>query len=145
MASTQYILIAACAVVLMIMVQEGEGVVCFECNSHNDTRCALKPPPEELAVECGNKHDKYSQQYTFCRKILQIIEFSVNNLPPETRTIRSCAFEKRGFENKCYQRSGFGGRQEVCGCLTDRCNGAEKFKATFGVLLAAIVVFAARV
>lgn len=66
-------------------------------------------------------------------------------VPPDTRTIRSCAFEEGKYKNTCYQRSGFGGRQEVCACSTDLCNGAATFKATFGVLLAAIVVFAARV
>jgi hypothetical protein len=65
-------------------------------------------------------------------------------VPPDTRTIRSCAFEEGNYKNKCYQRSGFGGRQEVCACDTDLCNGASTIKATFGVLLAAVVVFVAR-
>jgi hypothetical protein len=143
MASTQYIL-AACAVVLMMMVHGGEAVKCFECNSHNDTRCADKEPPKDLLVECRGKKQG-SIESTFCRKIKQIIEFSVNNLPPETRYIRSCGYEEGKYRNACYQRSGFGGRQEVCACDEDECNGAATIKATFGVLLAAIVVFAARV
>lgn len=65
-------------------------------------------------------------------------------VPPDTRTIRSCAFEEGNYKNKCYQRSGFGGRQEVCACDGELCNGAATIKATLGVLLAAIVVFVAR-
>lgn len=34
-------------------------------------------PPESLSVECGDH--KHGVSYTFCRKITQVIEFSVNN------------------------------------------------------------------
>jgi len=142
MATIQCLLIAS-AVVLMMMVHQGEAIHCYECNSHNDSRCAEKIPPRELELDCSKKRE--GSKYTFCRKIIQIIEFSVNNLPPDTRTIRSCGFEEGNYKNKCYQRSGFGGRQEVCACDDkDFCNGAATIKATFGVLLAAIVVFIAR-
>jgi hypothetical protein len=71
--------------------------------------------------------------------------FKMISVPPDTRTIRSCGFVEGNYSNKCYQRSGFGGRQEVCACDDkDLCNGAATIKATFGVLLAAIVVFVAR-
>ncbi|KOC65615.1 hypothetical protein WH47_01650 [Habropoda laboriosa] len=59
-----------------------------------------------------------------CRKITQVIEFSVNGLPPDTRVIRGCGWYESNYKGKCYQRSGFGGRQEVCSCLTDYCNTA---------------------
>jgi len=142
MASIQYMLIALVMVLLAVLPREGDAVRCYECNSHNDSRCSDKIPPEALAVDCANKGG--GVKYTFCRKIIQIIEFSVNNLPPDTRTIRSCAFEEGNYKNKCYQRSGFGGRQEVCACDGELCNGATTIKATLGVLLAAIVVFVAR-
>ncbi|CRL01109.1 CLUMA_CG014265, isoform A [Clunio marinus] len=143
MASFHYmIMIVACATVFAMMFHQGEAIKCFVCNSHNDTRCAEKPPPEDLNVDCSTT--KGGSKYTFCRKIIQIIEFSVNNLPPDTRTIRGCGWEEGNYKNKCYQRSGFGGRQEVCACDKDGCNGAATVKATFGVLLAAVVVFFAR-
>jgi len=135
-------MLIASAVVLMMMAQGGSAIKCFECNSHNDSRCAEKSPPAELSMDCNSKRE--GAKYTFCRKIIQIIEFSVNNLPPDTRTIRSCGFEVGNYPNKCYQRSGFGGRQEVCACDIDDCNGAATIKATLGVLLAAIVVYFAR-
>jgi hypothetical protein len=68
-------------------------------------------------------------------------------VPADTRIIRSCGFvDNNGtYSNRCYQRSGFGGRQEVCACTEDHCNGATTMKATFGVLLAAVVVFISRI
>lgn len=76
----------------------GEAVKCFECNSHNDTRCAEKDPPKDLLVDCKGKKQG-SIESTFCRKIKQIIEFSVNNcksdrdLSPTLWLITSCAFQ----------------------------------------------------
>jgi hypothetical protein len=55
----------------------GEAIRCFECNSHNDTRCAQDIPPKELSIECGDRRG--GATYKFCRKITQVIEFSVNS------------------------------------------------------------------
>ena len=52
------------------------AVRCYECNSHNDSRCAEKQPPEELKTDCSTKSG--GAKYTMCRKIVQVIEFSVN-------------------------------------------------------------------
>lgn len=146
-----------------LLVSLGESIECYECNSHNDSRCAEKIPPDSLKVNCTEKRD--GSKFILCRKTIQIIEFSVNNckpahfsiisgcnlikciiilVPPDTRTIRSCGFEEGQYRNKCYQRSGFGGRQEVCACDTAYCNEGAATKATFGVLLAALVVLIAR-
>ncbi|CAO1359773.1 unnamed protein product [Diamesa tonsa] len=144
MVSIQSTLLIASAIALVLFVTGGEAIRCYECNSHNDTRCADAKPPPELEIDCGTH--KKGTEYTFCRKIIQIIEFSVNNLPPDTRIIRSCGSVVGNYVNKCYQRSGFGGRQEVCACQTsDLCNGAATIKATFGLLLTAFLVFIARV
>ena len=69
-----------CKVVILLLFLKliSVNVVrCYECNSYNDLRCAEKEPPKELEKDCeeisaGNK-------YTFCRKITQVIEFSVNS------------------------------------------------------------------
>ncbi|CAK9801621.1 hypothetical protein ANTQUA_LOCUS2927 [Anthophora quadrimaculata] len=95
---------------------------CYLCNSHNDSRCADEHPPDALKKDCSDLKD--GAKYTMCRKITQVIEFSVNGLPPDTRVIRGCGWDESNYKGKCYQRSGFGGRQEVCSCLTDYCNAA---------------------
>lgn len=66
-------------------------------------------------------------------------------VPPDTRTIRSCGFEAGNYANRCYQRSGFGGRQEVCACEGELCNSAVKLRATFGVVLSILVAIIARI
>ncbi|CAG9798656.1 unnamed protein product [Chironomus riparius] len=142
MASIQYLILAS-AIVMLMLAHEGHAIRCFDCNSHTDVGCSDKAPPKDFEKDCSEH--KNGPKYTFCRKITQIIEFSVNNLPPDTRTIRSCGYEVGNYPNKCYQRSGFGGRQEVCACDGDLCNGAVKIKATLGVLLAVLVAFIARV
>ncbi|XP_053978157.1 uncharacterized protein LOC128895574 [Hylaeus anthracinus] len=98
------------------------GMQCYICNSHNDSRCADKDPPDALKRDCSDLKD--GAKYTMCRKITQVIEFSVNGLPPDSRVIRGCGWDESNYKGRCYQRSGFGGRQEVCSCLTDYCNGA---------------------
>lgn len=98
------------------------GLQCYLCNSHNDSRCADEHPPDALKKDCSDLKD--GAKYTMCRKITQVIEFSVNGLPPDTRVIRGCGWDESNYKGKCYQRSGFGGRQEVCSCLTDYCNAA---------------------
>ncbi|KAK7868941.1 hypothetical protein R5R35_002577 [Gryllus longicercus] len=100
----------------------GEALSCYECNSHADPLCAESTPPETLKKDCSEKAE--GRQYTLCRKIVQHIEFEVNGNKPEQRVIRSCGWENSTYLNRCYQRSGFGGRQEVCSCTTDNCNGA---------------------
>ncbi|KMQ91358.1 hypothetical protein RF55_8793 [Lasius niger] len=80
------------------------------CNSRNNSQCADLVPPETMKIDCSELRD--GAKYTMCRKITQIIEFSVNGLPPDTRVIRGCGWDESNYKGKCYQRSGFGGRQE---------------------------------
>ncbi|XP_076662103.1 uncharacterized protein LOC143365637 [Halictus rubicundus] len=99
-----------------------DAMQCYLCNSHNDSRCSDEHPPDALKRDCSDLKD--GAKYTMCRKITQVIEFSVNGLPADTRVIRGCGWVETSYKGKCYQRSGFGGRQEVCSCLTDYCNAA---------------------
>lgn len=144
----------------------GSAIRCYECNSYNDTKCADDVPPTNLSVECGD-HQK-GVKYTFCRKIKQIIEFSVNQckslgvygrtftkfffhqiwffalsictVPADTRIIRGCGWDDTSYKNKCYQRSGFGGRQEVCACDQDNCNGSTSLKSSLAALAMSVLM-----
>ncbi|XP_015591732.1 uncharacterized protein LOC107266095 [Cephus cinctus] len=95
---------------------------CYECNSHNNSQCAENILPDALKKDCVEHVE--GAKYTMCRKIVQVIEFSVNGLPANTRVIRSCGWDETAYKGRCYQRGGFGGRQEVCSCTTDYCNAA---------------------
>lgn len=126
-------------VLLSLFASQGEAIRCFECNSHNDTRCSQDIPPKELSIECGDRRG--GATYKFCRKITQVIEFSVNSLPPDSRVIRGCGWDDSNYKGKCYQRSGFGGRQEVCACYEDECNGTGTMSLTVGSIVIAFAAF----
>ncbi|XP_053694588.1 uncharacterized protein LOC128742288 [Sabethes cyaneus] len=141
MAVLQSIILAS-VLLLMFVVQRGDAIKCYVCNSAEDSQCSYDIPPSEMQTDCDTYKD--GNKYTFCRKIIQSIEFSVNNLPPDTRVIRGCGWDESTYKGKCYQRSGFGGRQEVCACYEDNCNSATSLQATVGLLLAATIVFLVR-
>lgn len=63
-------------------------------------------------------------------------------VPPEIRTIRTCGYDESNYKGRCYQRGGFGGRQEVCSCLTDRCNSATTIldKAPHFILMLVCII-----
>ena len=63
----------------------GSAIKCFECNSNNDTYCNQDIPPDNLLVDCGSH--SHGVQYKFCRKITQVIEFSVNNCKYKNKII----------------------------------------------------------
>ncbi|KAH8240800.1 hypothetical protein KR026_005615 [Drosophila bipectinata] len=126
----QYIYVIS-ALILAIAVQQGSAIKCFVCNSHKDANCALDIPPESLQKDCDEQHSSRGKGIpTYCRKITQIIEFSVNSLPPDSRVIRTCGYQNQTSTNYCYQRAGFGGRQVVCSCDTDNCNGTGAMSAS---------------
>lgn len=114
MGHLQYLI--ACGFVLILYIQQGTSISCFMCNSHEDSNCMNDFPPDKYKVDCPGSN------YILCRKIKQVIDFDVNGLKAETRVIRSCGYYNKSHTNQCYQRSGFGGRQEVCACQTDYCN-----------------------
>uniref|UniRef100_U5ES22 Putative secreted protein n=1 Tax=Corethrella appendiculata TaxID=1370023 RepID=U5ES22_9DIPT len=143
MASTMKSIIIASVFLVIFIVDKGSAIKCFECNSHNDTKCADDIPPDSLSVECGDH--KHGVTYTFCRKITQVIEFSVNSLPPDSRVIRGCGWDDSNYKGKCYQRSGFGGRQEVCACYEDNCNSASTASIALGLILSTLLAIMLRV
>ena len=58
----------------------GAAIKCFVCNSHKDANCALDMPPDNLLKDCQEDYSSRGRGIsTYCRKITQIIEFSVNN------------------------------------------------------------------
>uniref|UniRef100_D3TP45 Hypothetical conserved secreted protein n=1 Tax=Glossina morsitans morsitans TaxID=37546 RepID=D3TP45_GLOMM len=129
-------LIIASVLVLMLTVEQGTAIKCYVCNSHKDANCALDIPPDNLLKDCQEDYPTRGKGIpTYCRKITQIIEFSVNNLPPDSRVIRTCGFQNQTSTNYCYQRAGFGGRQVVCSCDTDNCNAVAGLQSTTMVVV----------
>ncbi|XP_060853696.1 uncharacterized protein LOC132931745 [Rhopalosiphum padi] len=121
---------------------EKNEIRCYVCNSHNDTACAQEKLPDHFKTECSKLNigvpEDSRKNYTLCRKIIQTIEPEVNGLPSDkNRIIRTCGWDVSNYNNKCYHRSGFGGKQDVCTCLTDYCNSAQKTYIAFATVVAA--------
>ncbi|XP_055387256.1 uncharacterized protein LOC129615877 [Condylostylus longicornis] len=132
------------ALLLLITIQSGSAIKCFVCNSHTDPKCENEKAeiPESYLKDCRDEYaSRFKGPSTYCRKITQVIEFSVNSLPPDSRTIRSCGFVNTTRVNTCYNRAGFGGRQVVCACDTDECNSANNYKISLYTLFASLLAF----
>lgn len=60
----------------------GSAIKCYQCNSHYDIGCDLNVPTSNYSVDCSTKQERDDKnrpiEYTFCRKIYQVIEFAVN-------------------------------------------------------------------
>lgn len=70
------------SLVLFTHTPLGSAIKCFECNSHYNQGCEVDDVPSNFSVDCSLKQDRDDRnkpiQYTLCRKVLQVIEFSVN-------------------------------------------------------------------
>ncbi|XP_065351332.1 uncharacterized protein LOC135946838 [Cloeon dipterum] len=136
--SAKFFCLAALALVLC--AQTGYAIQCFVCNSNTDKACMEDVPPESLQQDCKNAPD--GATYSMCRKIVQHIDFEVNGLPADHRVIRSCGYDTSNYVDKCYQRAGFGGRQEVCSCTVDFCNSAPGISSMSVMLTVAVAALA---
>jgi hypothetical protein len=56
--------------------------------------------------------------------------------------IRSCGYDTSNYVGKCYQRAGFGGRQEVCSCESDLCNSAPGISSMSVLMTVAVAALA---
>ncbi|KAM0726835.1 hypothetical protein ACS0PU_006996 [Formica fusca] len=118
----RFIVITLYSILLFLCYSGVDAIQCYQCNSKNNSQCSELIPPDAMKIDCSDLRD--GAKYTMCRKITQVIEFSVNGLTANTRVIRGCGWDESNYKGMCYQRSGFGGRQEVCSCLNDYCNAA---------------------
>ncbi|XP_050532564.1 uncharacterized protein LOC126900698 [Daktulosphaira vitifoliae] len=125
-------------ITIMFNVHNVESIKCYVCNTHNDTNCAKEILPDSFKVDCYSLPIEENQlkNYTMCRKSIQSIEHRVNGLKADkNRIIRTCAWDDSMYKNKCYHRSGFGGKSDVCSCSVDYCNLAEKKSVTVYVMV----------
>ncbi|KAF7265826.1 uncharacterized protein LOC143206932 isoform X1 [Rhynchophorus ferrugineus] len=139
MNNVQYLLGLLCLCV--VYIEKSSAITCYECNSAQDKRCigdANNQLSDDLRKPCPEK--KGDKPYTLCRKIKQVIDFEVNGLQPDSRVIRTCGYEDSQYQNRCYQRSGFGGRQEVCACQEDNCNSGSFIFASTSLIVSLLVL-----
>ncbi|XP_066247751.1 UPAR/Ly6 domain-containing protein crok-like [Euwallacea similis] len=139
MSSTQYFFGILC--IAVVCISSSFAIKCYECNSATDKRClgdATNLLSDDLKKPCPERKD--GKPYTLCRKIKQVIDFEVNGLLPDSRVIRTCGWDDSQYKNRCYQRSGFGGRQEVCACEIDGCNASYLTTASASLIVTLLVL-----
>ncbi|ODM98488.1 hypothetical protein Ocin01_08190 [Orchesella cincta] len=130
---------------LLCFVSYASAIRCYHCHSELNEDCGdpFDSPGNDSAIliDCDTLGD---QNYTFCRKTVQIIE-----LRPEkqsTRIIRSCSYldDSRLLPDegedpadlRCYRRTGMWGVEVFyCGCHADGCNAASTVGVSSIVML----------
>lgn len=87
-------------------------------------------------------------QISTSNSILSFIFFQlfVHIVKGEERVIRSCGWIDSKYTNNCYHKSGYGGRQDVCSCTSDYCNGSTTITsstvtATICILMVSLITY----
>ncbi|XP_063829726.1 uncharacterized protein LOC135079028 [Ostrinia nubilalis] len=128
---------------LCAIIKYGSSIMCYECNSATNSYCTDAVLPDSLKRNCS-EHDR-GVTHTLCRKIVQHVEFGINGQLPASRVIRSCGWDETKYKGACYHRSGYGGRQEVCSCTKDFCNGSQENSATLALLITTTLPLLAKI
>jgi len=126
-------------IVLAATIYTVSSISCYVCNSREDPECDTNPADTARNYLKDCKELKDGAKFDRCRKINQWVDFEVDGLKPHKRVIRSCGWNQTN-ERYCYYRAGFGGRQEVCTCNVDQCNGASYTGLTTFTLLSTVCI-----
>ncbi|OXA46659.1 hypothetical protein Fcan01_18831 [Folsomia candida] len=136
----------------------GFALQCFICNNFdNPTGCGHgdEGKDQQFLKDCDDPqqnpdYDEASRdriplgaKYEFCRKIVTSIEFDVNTNKATERITRKCGYlpsQGGKYDEECYYRGGFGGRQRTCTCKGNACNGAFNLGASGALLAGAVAV-----
>ncbi|XP_026488025.2 uncharacterized protein LOC113394808 [Vanessa tameamea] len=120
------------------LIHYGSTILCYECNSASNSMCSDAVLPDSMKRNCSD-HDR-GVSHTLCRKMIQHVDYGINGHLPESRVIRGCGWDDTRYKGVCYHRSGYGGRQEVCSCFTDLCNGASDFSSHPHIVVSFILI-----
>jgi len=132
-------------IIISCCILGSSALKCYICNSvDNSTGCGHgKEVSRDFLQECGEPPVQ-GQKYDMCRKIVTMIEFNVNNNTANERITRKCGYMTSKYDEECYYRGGFGGRQRVCSCKKDECNSASGLSIGFATILSTTFVWLAK-
>jgi len=128
------VLVALCAVAMVAFFPQSVfPLKCVICDNHKDSDCGHggDVKSDKYAKDCSEVAATDGVQgstFEICRKIITWIDFDVNNNTATERIVRKCGHIQSKYDNECYYRGGFGGRQRVCSCTTDNCNSGFTFQ-----------------
>ncbi|CAO1320530.1 unnamed protein product [Diamesa serratosioi] len=129
------------SLLVLLFVQQGYSIQCYSCNSHKDANCSDVTQLEQFIVDCSTVASPIlNKTSTFCRKMLQTIDFKQNGLETGPRVLRSCGFIAAEPKNQCIRRVNSGIVTKTCDCDDkDNCNSANSIKST-GLVLTAVLL-----
>jgi len=147
-------LIVLGAILAICVIPSVLSLKCYICNNkdHGNDECGHgKDVNKKYIKECSDQDNEGGQhhvEYKTCRKIVTWIDFDVNNNTATERIVRKCGYIESKYDQTCYYRGGFGGRQQVCSCQEDDCNSGFTFRANH-ILMGAgalmVLVFGAKI
>jgi len=116
------LVLPAALLLVLCLVESGEGLQCHQCNSYEQALCADPffhddgevKSNNEFLMDCPPDTDDRTH---FCRKIYQ-------NVRGDERVIRSCGWVKDEKDRECYYTVLEEYNTEVCACDTKGCNSA---------------------
>jgi len=124
-------------------------IKCYICdNVTNKGECEHGDIDKKFLKDCNDEAQTSNQtagvdgaDWKLCRKIITWIDFNVGENKATERVMRRCghvSVEK--YDQECYYRGGFGGRQRVCTCMDDACNAAPTVTLSSALLLTTTAV-----
>jgi len=153
MKTSQVLLLTA--VVAVCLLPAVFSLKCYICNSieHGMDGCGDGKDVDSKHIKDCDSHDahedgQHNVQYKMCRKIVTWIDFNVNNNTAQRRIVRKCGYIDSKYNDECYYRGGFGGRQQVCSCTKDECNSGFSFRANhllMGVGAVVVLIFGSKI
>jgi len=130
----------AALLLLLCLVDSGEGLDCYVCNSYENALCAdpFFHDYERTQVKSENDFvqscpaDTPDKKY-FCRKIYQ-------NVRGDVRVIRGCGWVEDSKGRDCYTTVLEEYNTEVCKCTGPKCNTASMSSISVMTILSAVAL-----
>jgi len=148
---TSQTLIVLGAILAICVIPSVLSLSCYICNSLEPGCGHGNDADKKFIKDCAaqaHEDGQHNIEYKTCRKIVTWIDFDVNNNTATERIVRKCGYIESKYDQDCYYRGGFGGRQQVCSCKENNCNSGFTFRANH-ILMGAgalmVLVFGSRI
>ncbi|XP_073961275.1 uncharacterized protein [Choristoneura fumiferana] len=130
-------------VLLFACVGYGTAILCYECNSVNNSMC-LDPTiydKESLnkylrVTECAEGVLGHQQRDFFCRKIVQTILHKHRD--SDVRVTRGCGWVRS--RRDCYKADNEDHLETVCQCFEDGCNAAAPAVISWSLITGLVLI-----
>ncbi|CAO1359482.1 unnamed protein product [Diamesa hyperborea] len=128
---------------VLLSVQQGYSIQCYNCTSLTQKDCGDVTKLDQFIINCTGLKSPVeggNQTSTFCRNVLQTIDFKQNGMETGPRIIRSCGFVEGESKNQCIRRVNSGIVLKTCDCDQDKCNSANSITSTVLVMTSVLLL-----